>query len=293
MNKKILFVNGGVKEFGNRFRSACKDNSTDCVSIRTHNNSFIVMDEKGCHYFHLKEVLNLESFDYCFIRVKSSKAHMTSLLAYLLTSYGVSYNDYNNIEHTQADEKITQMVKFGRTGIPIPRSVIFSSISYKKNKESIQKHIQYPCVLKTNGSKGRAVWKIENQEQLEKQMKEITHELILVQDIIKNSYDVRALVFEDELLGAVRRYSSDGFYNNVAKGGRTEPDIITDEEFEICKKAMRVLGLDFDGVDFVQTDTGILFFEINKGPQVYGLESATGFNIPKKIVENIIKKYCN
>lgn len=290
--KKILFVNGGVKEFGNRFREATKKHIIDCVSVRAHHNSFIVINEKGCHFFHLGEEIDLKSFSYCFIRVKSKAAHMTSLLAYLLTSYNVPYNDHNNVEHTQNDEKITQMVRFGRHGIPIPNSIIFSYDSYKKNSDAIQKHISYPCVLKTNGSKGNAVWKIDTQEELEVKMKEITHELLLVQDVVPNSYDTRALIFERNLLGAIRRYSSDGFYNNVAKGGKTEVDELTEEELSLCRKAMEVLKLDFGGVDFIRTDKSILFFEINKGPQVYGLEDATGFNIPQKIVDIIFDKYC-
>ncbi len=288
--KKVLFVNGGNGGFGNNFREASKEKDIECVSIRAAH-SFIVIDNDGCKFFHLGEEIDLKSFAYCFIRVKSLKAHMTALLSYLLESYGVPYNDKNNIEHTQNDEKITQMVRFGRMGIPIPKSIIFSHKSYEKNKEIIQKYITYPCVLKTNGSKGNAVWKISNQEDLESKMAEITHELILVQELIENSYDVRALIFEGIFLGAIKRFSQDGFYNNVAKGGRVEQTELSDEEFELTKKAMSAINLDFGGADFIRTDKGIVFFEINKGPQVSGLEEATGYNIPEKILNIISDKY--
>lgn len=289
--KKILFVNGGIKSFGNRFREACQNHSIECVSVRGHHNSLLIAEKGSCRYFHLGQELDLKSFDYAFIRVRGKKAHIISLLSYLLTFYKVPFNDFGNIEHTKNDEKITQMVKFSVNSIPIPKTLIFSRISYKKNKEVLEKNISYPCVLKTNGSKGDAVWKIDNKKQLEDKMSEIEEELMFVQEFIKNDYDIRALFFYDKLLGAIERRSKDGFYNNVAKGGVATPARLNPEEVDLSIKAMKVLDLNFGGVDFIRTPNGIIFFEINKGPQVYGLEEATGLNIPEEIVKEIKINY--
>lgn len=290
MSKKILFVNGGSKEFGNRFRQSCEKNNIECISVRSHHNSFIIADNSGCRYFHLGVEINLKDFDYSFIRVSGAQSHMTSLLSYLLKFNKVTFNDSSNLEHTMNDEKITQMVKFACNKIPIPKTLVFSRISYKRNLKTISEHITYPCVLKTNGSKGDAVWKIDNQESLENKIKEIKNDLIIVQEYIKNDYDIRALFFKRELLGAISRYSSGGFYNNVSKGGRVEVTSLSKQEIKLSKKALKVLDLDFGGVDFIRTDQGIIFLEINKGPMVYGLESATDLNIPADIVKKI-KKY--
>lgn len=289
--KKVLFVNGGVKEFGNRFRAACDKNNIEHTSVRSHFNSVIIAETTGCRYFSLGEEVILDDFDYCFIRVRGKYSHMTSLLSYLVKGHKVPFNDLGNLEHTQGDEKITQMVKFAHNGIPIPKSIIFSSKSYSKNEKIIKDNITYPCVMKTNGSKGEFVWKIDTEEQLESMIRKIDAELLMVQEMIPNTYDTRALFFDHKLLGAIRRYSGDGFYNNVAKGGRTEEDTLTKDETELSIKAKDVLDLNFGGVDFVRTENGIVFFEINKGPQVYGLEDATGLDIPAEIVGEISKKY--
>jgi RimK family alpha-L-glutamate ligase len=289
--KKILFVNGGVKEFGNRFRAGCEKNNIECLSVRGHHNSVLVLETGSCRYFHLGEEVDLKDIDYSFIRVKTKRSHMTSLLSYIFKFYKIPFNDLGNLEHTKGDEKITQMVKFAVNNIPIPKTIVFSKISYKKNKEVIQQEISYPCVLKTNGSKGDAVWKINNQEDLENKMKEIDEDLMFIQEFVENHYDIRALIFDGEVLGAIERRSNDGFYNNVGKGGTAAETQISDEEKDLSVKAMEVLGLNFGGVDFIRTDAGIIFFEVNKGPQVYGLEEATGLDIPAMIVDEIKKKY--
>lgn len=288
--KNILFVNGGVKSFGIRFREACVTENLDCTQIRAHSNSMIIAETSGVRYFHMDEELDLKSFGYCFIRVRGRFSHMTSLLSYLLQSYKVPFNDLNNLEHTMVDEKITQMVKFAANGIPIPKSVIFSKRSYKNNIKNITENISFPCVLKTNGSRGDAVWKIENIEELENKMKEVEHELMIVQEFLENNYDIRVLMFNGEFLGAIKRISNDGFYNNASRGGDVEETKISKDELRLSKKACNVLGLDFGGVDFIRTDKGIIFFEINKGPMVYGLESATNLDIPHKLVKEVKKR---
>ncbi len=287
---KLLFVNGGIKEFGIRFRAACEKRNIDCTSIRTHNNSFIYANKDGYKFFHLNEELNVKDFDFCFIRVKGKFSHMTALLSTILRFENVNFNDNNNIEHTMNDEKITQMVKFSCNKIPIPETIIFSKIAFKKNKEKIMELINFPCVLKTNGSKGDAVWKIEDEATLLAKIKDIKQDLMMIQEYLKNDYDVRALFFDDKLIGAIRRYSSDGFYNNVAKGGKTVEDEPSESEIKLSRKAMKILGLNFGGVDFVRTEKGVVFFEINKGPQVYGLEKALGVDVPEILVQEIEKK---
>jgi RimK family alpha-L-glutamate ligase len=295
--KNILFINGGVKEFGNRFRAACDSNNLNCTSVRAHHNSVIIAEQTGCRYFHLNEEVSLTSMKYAFFRVRGMFSHMTSLVAYILKHHKVPFNDLGNLEHTQSDEKLTQMVRFACNRIPIPKSIIFSAKAYKKNEELLEREISFPCVMKTNGSKGENVWLIDSREQMEEKMKLSEHELVMIQDIVDNDYDTRALVFGDKLLGAIRRFSNDGFYNNVAKGGRTEEDSLTKDELKLSIKAMKVLGLNFGGVDFVRTEKtkenkeGIVFFEINKGPQVYGLEDAVGVDIPAEIVGEIVKNH--
>ncbi len=291
MKPNILFVNGGVKEFGNRFRQACEKRDINCTSIRTHNNSFIYANKQGYKYFHLGEEINLRNFDYCFIRVKGKFSHMTTLLSSILKFEKIQFNDANNLHHTMNDEKITQMVKFACHKLPIPETIIFSRISFRKNKEKILNMIKYPCVLKTNGSKGNAVWKIESETELISKIKTITQDLMMVQEYLKNEYDVRALFMEDKLIGAIRRYSNDGFYNNVAKGGKSQKDDPTESEIELCQKAMKVLGLNFGGADFIRHGEDIIFFEINKGPQVYGLEEALGLDVSDILVEEIQNKF--
>ncbi|MCI5108731.1 MAG: hypothetical protein MRY49_02690 [Candidatus Pacebacteria bacterium] len=289
--KKILLINGGVKKFAEEFLASCKKNNLECARIRTHFNSVLLLDNSKIKYVHLGEEIDLKSFKYAFIRVRGRYSHFTSLLGYILKAYNITFNDVSNLDHTMGDEKITQMVRFALSGIPIPKTLIFSLDSFPKNRDFILENTSFPCVLKTNGSKGRDVWKINDAAELEEKMSSIEQELVMVQELVPNSYDIRALFFYGELLGAVERSSTDGFYNNAAKGGKLKETKLSKEEINLSKKACEVLDLDFGGVDFVRTEKGILFFEVNKGPQIYGLESATGLDIPDLVVQKIIDRF--
>lgn len=288
MSTKILFVNGGSKLFGELFRTAASDHNVVCDSIRAHHNSYVHVGSHGVDYYHLGNKLDLESYDFVFFRVRSKYPHMVSLLAYLLESRGIPFNDSGNLEYTYTTEKVTQMVKFAENGIPIPESVIASKYSYRKNADHIQQLISYPCVMKTRGSQGEAVWKINSLEELEERIAETPDELFLIQEMIPNDGDIRALFFNDEPLGGILRTSRDGFYNNVSKGGAVTATDLSAEEIELSQKAMAVLDIDFAGVDFIRTDTGIVFLEINLGPQTYGFMEATGMDVPRELVRRIV-----
>ena len=291
--KKILYVNGGKKAFGIRFQDACLKHNVECISFRTATEMFFETSDEGV-FLHVKNnKIDLKEIGYAFIRVKGKHTQATSLLTILLELCNVPFNDASNSEHNESNEKITQMLKFAHSGIPIPQTTIFSHDSFFAFEETISKRYSFPLVLKVNGSKGNAVWKINDREQLKKKVDEvgINNRLLMIQEYLKNTHDIRALYFEKNLIAAIERHSGDGFYNNVAKGGKTVVTNVTPNEDIICKKALSVLNIDFGGIDFLRTENGPVFFEINTGPQVYGLEEATKINVPLKLVQTIKEKY--
>ena len=70
--------------------------------------------------------------------------------------------------------------------------------------------------------------------------------------------DLREFISEVERLGECR----------IVKGADWEESTISDEEEELCKKACKLCGVDLAGADFVRTEEGIKFFEVNKSPMV-------------------------
>ncbi len=286
---KILLVNGGSKKFGLDFLHYTAQNNLDCRKIRTYVNSAIVLDKNKIDFYESGEFLNLSDYKYAFIRVKTMGSQLTSIFCEILNDLKINYNDKSNIEHTMGDEKITQMVRFAINKIPIPKTMIFSDKSFQKNIEVFRKNFTFPCVMKTNGSKGRAVWKITSEDQIAKIIEDTKKEIYMVQEYIPNQYDVRVVVAFGKIVGAIERHSSDGFYNNVAMGGVTKVANLSAKEKKLSLAVCKIMKLELGGVDFVRVADGIKFFEVNKGPVVYGFQDATRINVPEVLVKNIKK----
>jgi len=293
----IILINGGTKQFSQDFLLACKNKNIDSFKLKS---SRCILSVKDSHTQIIQDNKKVETGRYsnAFIRIKGKSPHMTALISRILSNKLIKINDKVNLSqtieesesHIFNDEKITQMISLSQSNLSVPDTFIFSKISFELNKETIFKDINFPCVFKSSGNKGKAVWKVNNIKEIENIISDTKNELMMVQELLEIEYDVRALIFKDIYFGAIKRTSRDGFYTNVSKGGNAELIKLTSKEISLSKKACKAVGIDFGGVDFTRTPTGIKFFEVNKSPQITGFQSATGINIPEKIVQTIDSK---
>ncbi|NCO05375.1 MAG: hypothetical protein GW939_04510, partial [Candidatus Magasanikbacteria bacterium] len=162
--KKILYVNGGMKKFGDDFRNICSQSKIDCISFRAGINMAIHIENSKVDLYVDNNLINFDEIGYSFIRVKGKYTQPTALLSTLLKLKGIPFNDSSNTENTFNDEKVMQMLLFGHAGIPIPRTTIFTKESFEMNEKIILSKHTFPVVLKTSGSKGNAVWRVEKIE---------------------------------------------------------------------------------------------------------------------------------
>jgi ribosomal protein S6--L-glutamate ligase len=110
---------------------------------------------------------------------------------------------------------------------------------------------------------------------------------ILVQQYVKESRgaDVRALVVGEQVIAAMRRQAAPGeFRANLHRGGRAEAIALTVEEREMAVRAVRTLGLDVAGVDFLRGAQGPLVIEVNASPGLEGIEGATSTDVAAAVV---------
>lgn len=289
MKSHILLLNGGKKKFSADFKKHCAAQNAPCESIRAVHAAFHVTNG-STEVFVSGSRIDLSSFSSAFIRVRGIATHTSALLLELLRGYGVPFNDPLFAQHTLHIEKISQMILLARAGIPVPRSWIFSKTSLQCNRDYILASISYPCVLKTNGSHGRAVWKIDSEDHLFASIESITEELMILQEYIPNTFDIRALYLFGKCLGAISRSATDGFHNNISHGGTADIISLTPEEQELGLRACTATGIDFGGVDIVRTKNGPLFFEVNAGPQIYGFEKITGISVGAEVALAMLRK---
>lgn len=109
---------------------------------------------------------------------------------------------------------------------------------------------------------------------------------VIVQEFIKESKatDIRVLVVNGKILGAMKRSASTGFRSNLHRGATGTSVELTKKEASLALKATAVLGLNIAGVDIIQSNKGPLILEVNSSPGLEGIEDNTLVNVAKEII---------
>ncbi len=281
--KKLLSINIGSRGFRREYDEACQSLDIPADAIRARNCCFII--KNGTVTLLNQNVpISPDGYNYAFIRLTGKFALMTSLICQFLDAHQIELSDPIYLQHASNKEKVSQMLQCTLAGLPIPNSILFPIKGFYENAAAIYAETEFPCVLKTNGSQGRNVWKISSREELEAKLPTLKTEMAMLQEFVPNSFDIRAIYMHGDIIGAIKRSSADGFLNNVSAGGAAEPITLTPEEIELAKQGCALFDLSFAGVDIVRTPLGPLLFEINIGPQIYGFEAATKINVPLELL---------
>ena len=109
----------------------------------------------------------------------------------------------------------------------------------------------------------------------------------LVQEYIAEAKgaDLRALIVDGQVVGAMKRQSKEGeFRSNLHRGGSSNYVRLTEDELKLAIKAARALKLPVCGVDMLQSRRGPLIMEVNSTPGLEGIEGATNKNIARAII---------
>lgn len=113
---------------------------------------------------------------------------------------------------------------------------------------------------------------------------------VIIQEYIKESKgaDIRALVVDGKIVGAMKRQGKEGeFRSNLHRGGTAHIIRLSKEEEETAIKAVEAMGLGVAGVDMLQSARGPLVLEVNSSPGLEGIERATRTDIANTIIEYI------
>jgi tetrahydromethanopterin:alpha-L-glutamate ligase len=98
--------------------------------------------------------------------------------------------------------------------------------------------------------------------------------------------DLRAFVVGHEVAAAIRRIAPPGeFRTNIHLGGVAEEVQLRPEVARLAVAATRCLGLDYAGVDLMETPAGPVVLEVNGTPLFRGIYEATGRDMALPIVE--------
>jgi RimK family alpha-L-glutamate ligase len=182
-------------------------------------------------------------------------------------------------------DKYSTQYTLQAAGIPIPTTFTTESLAraYEHTQEMVP--IIYKPIL---SSMGRGSMKFDDTDlayNAYKMLDRLYHPII-IQKYIKNpGRDIRVFIVGDQCIGAVYKYIPEGHWkSNVAQGGKMVEEEMPPEVIELGFKANKAMGLDYSGVDILESEDGPVVLEVNAAPGWQGLKDATGKNVAELVV---------
>ena len=154
----------------------------------------------------------------------------------------------------------------------------------------------FPMVLKTlQGAKGVGVLLVETERSLQSTVS-LVYKIdpncdILLQEYIDMEYDVRVMINNKRIIGAMKRKKIiDDFRSNISQGAEAEEIELTDLEKEACLIAAKAVNGQWVGVDFIPADNrekdAPYILEVNQSPGTQGISEAIGEEVCETIIDD-------
>lgn len=250
-----------------------------------------------------KEKFDIGKYDVMFNRMSIRAAHTGNY--YIIEAFNQAKIPYfNNIYSVlKAKNKFHSLALLHHKGIPIPKTVIIRRL------EQIKDALDYigspPYIIKEIfGSGGSAVLLAESRRAVypifDFLWRKDRNAIFTIQEMViakaRDFRDVRAIVLGDKIITAMERIpKTEEFRANLKQGGKAHYTELNNIEADYCIKATQSLKLDFAGVDFIRTDKGPFFLEVNSTPGFEGVTSVSepeGIDILSEII-NYTEKLVN
>jgi ribosomal protein S6--L-glutamate ligase len=194
---------------------------------------------------------------------------------------------------SRSRDKLRSMQLLSRKGIGMPRT------GFARQPDRIDDLIKNvggaPVVIKLlEGTQGIGVVLADTQKAAESIIEAFMglNANILVQEYIKEAggADLRCLVVGGKVVAAMKRQAAAGeFRSNLHRGGQASLVRLSPAERKTAIDAAKTMGLNMCGVDILRSNRGPVVMEVNSSPGLEGIETATGKDVARMIVEFIVK----
>ncbi|MBX2805907.1 MAG: 30S ribosomal protein S6--L-glutamate ligase [Hyphomicrobiales bacterium] len=192
---------------------------------------------------------------------------------------------------TNSRDKLLAHQLMASSGLPMPTTAFASSPH--DTDDLIEMVGGPPLVVKLlRSSQGKGVVLAENKKSAQSVIDAFRNAEanFLVQQFIADAggQDIRSIVLDGKVIASMSRNAPpDDFRANLHAGGSATPIKITSEERKLAVRAARLMGLKFAGVDMVRSSQGPLLLEVNSSPGLHGIETTTGHDVARSVIEFI------
>jgi len=273
----------------NRLAEAAKTRGWD-VTVLDYLK-FSIEISKGELKVHYNGML-LETPDAIIPRIGASRTFYGTAMVRHFEMMDV-FSTSGSLAIKRSRDKLRSLQILSKNGVDMPKTVFASNKS--DAKDIIKLSGGTPLVLKIlEGTQGVGVVLVETQKAA-KSVLDAFYGMevnLLVQEFIEEAggADIRAIVVDGEVVGAMKRQGAEGdFRSNLHQGGSAEIYKLSRKEKSTALAAAKAMGLGVCGVDMILSSRGPLVMEVNSSPGLEGIEKATGIDIAGKIMDYIAK----
>jgi len=174
--------------------------------------------------------------------------------------------------------KAGALATLAEAGVPVPDTVYVSNPADEAAVRAAFERFDPPVVVKPNSTtRGVGVTKVHDADSLSgvTDYLELVHDYratgdksYLVQELLPDAADYRAMVLDGEVVGAVQREAPDGWKHNVHRGASADGVELPPELRDLALDAAAALDVDFLGVDLLVTDDRAVVNETNARPTI-------------------------
>lgn len=191
----------------------------------------------------------------------------------------------------RARDKYATLTTLAKAGLPIPTTFVTENAH---QAYQFAKHLTTIICKPMTGSMGYGVMRFTDLDLAYNAFRlfERINQPIYIQEYLQTlGKDTRAFVIGDQVLAAMHRLAPPGHWKtNLAQGGRAKATKLTTELKELTIKATQALGLEYAGVDIVETSKGPRILEVNSSPSWQGLQRTAGVQVATHLIKYVAKK---
>ena len=185
-------------------------------------------------------------------------------------------------------DKLRTFQRLSKAGIGMPKT-IFTNHS-RDAEEAINYLGGAPVIIKLlEGTQGLGVVLAESNSTAKSILQAFNglQARVIIQEYIldANGSDIRALIIDGQVIGAIKRTAIEGeFRSNLHRGGEAKYIKLNTDQFKLAINAAKALKLPICGVDMLDSSRGPLLLEVNSTPGLEGIEKFSKKNIARSMI---------
>ncbi|HXY37880.1 MAG TPA: RimK family alpha-L-glutamate ligase [Planctomycetaceae bacterium] len=188
-----------------------------------------------------------------------------------------------------AVDKYLTSARLQRAGLTVPATVVCETAA---DALAAFERLGGDVVVKPIfGSEGRGIVRVSDPEialRTFRTLERIGAVLYLQRFIENEGFDVRALVLDGRVLGAMRRRANGDFRANVSCRGTAEPHAATQREAGAAQAAAAATGTRLAGVDLLYGRDGTCYvIEVNAVPGWQAFGRVTGIDVAAEVISRL------